>query len=582
MTLPAATRRLTVTYGSTGSPFRLDDSNGIILQAHGRGYTLRETWQDGFFSVDLVVRLLSPSNVEATDDLAFQGLCNNVEAALSLRRQTLRVMLNGNVINGNGQGWAPTIDSSSNQSAFLIEAELEKTGHPTDTGRRRTYRFNVRCQLPAEVTYDYRRDSACEVETAVNGNRTANIHSTWTADGDVNAVTNAIDNSPTFETGELPDNLPNGQWVLATSKPIFDDENAICTVNSTYFEVIFGLREYRVDVHTDANQALIVSIAGFYMETPDSQTSLQNYTNNIGTLVTQVLTAAGGQALFESKSTPKEVGYDTTGKLYRFVHTYKQIVYNQGPSFDDPNITFYTLHVETFDNWNRQSISTENPVTRLRRARAIYTAIIDIGSSEGLDPYTLWTSKFQAYVLNAVQTKLGALSVTMENADVDVGLDGNTLTVHMDLLVRGGSILELTMAEGISRSPALDAWPMGDGTANSFWPYWVPTFRKLLRYAEVEYIPGLPKPEVWGSGPQASGYAFIDTGMTMEAALDLLEQNQVPPAPGWVPTGFGLEENFSPTSRGNDNSLATVLYTRKENWLYVLNWAQQQTVPTVT
>lgn len=572
--LARATPRLTVTYGT----FALSDANGIILNSENRGYTLRETFQDGYFSVECVLRLASPTGNETTDDAAFQALVNAARAALTKRRQKLLVQLNGNTINGGGSGWDP---SGSVTSAFLIRAEFEKVGSPKDSARRQTYRFTVQCQLPAESANSYHRDSATKTVTGVNGNRICYVSTTWTASASTSAAAQYAANGATVEAAKLPANLTNGQWVQLEMTPTFDDENVTLEATATYVEVILGLREFRVDVGVDANQSQTVTIAGTYMGTPDGNSARTNYNTNVAGFVSNILTAEGGASLYESKPTPGSFGYDTTGKIFRFSRTYRQIIYPQGTSTDDPNVTEYVLHVISRSSWDRQSQAPSNPVTRLQRARATYTAVIDIGSSGGLDPYALWTAKLQAYVLSAIRTKLGSLSVVIEDQDVDVGLDGNTLTATLDLLVRGGTLLQLQMREKIMRSPALNPWPQGDGKANSFWPYWAPTFKVLQRIAVAEYLPGIAKPVIWGTSPQASGYSFVDTGDTYENVLANLEQGILPPAPCWVPFKDGLDEDFFPASRGSDDSFQTTIYTRIETWLYVASWGTKASLPGI-
>lgn len=556
--LNPAARTLTVQYGT----FTLDETNGITLDANPRRYSIRESYYDGDFSIEFLVR--------GTSDAAFTTLCNSLEAALEIPRQKLTVKLGGNVINGGGSAWDPT---SGVRSAFLIMPTIEKIGGEEDSGRIRKYRFSVHCQFPADLTGQaWRQDSSTLVATTMLGRRTATITGVWTASSAGTALANYQANGDAFFNAYLPTPVANGEWEKVSDPPLYDDENAVLQVTRTYLEVVNGLREYQVQVDQPQNQTKVVTISGFYMPTtttPGNFTAQQNYANNVGALATNIL-AAVGLVNYEGTSVPKKLGYDTTGQRYFFTHVYKEILLNESASaVDDPNVADHTLTVALEQPHGPQTITPSIKVQRLQRASATYVAIFD--KTQTTDPNSIWAGGLRSYVVSLISSKLGSISVGVEDEQIDVSPDGNSLTARLSCFVKGSNVLSLQLREKIRRTGALNLVPLANGAAHAYFPYKQPPRKVLSRAAVAEILVGQPIPKLFGD-TQASGFDLVATGISAQESLDQQELGNVPSSvPGWI--CVGLDEDHFPTSRGDDDSFQTVLVTQAEDWIYVASFA---------
>lgn len=550
-----ATREYTVTYGG----FALGSANGCYLQAVDEKTSIRISYPEGSFRCRFVVVLASPTGVASTDNTSFSNLCTAVEAALRKPNQRLQVVLGNNRID-----WNP---ASGSRSAFRIRAECRKTGGEQDSARTAEYEFEVRCLFPADLSGANNRvpESFTEAQTTISGRRIVTAQASWTASSSQTALQNYTTDGDTYFTGVLPTPVTNGEWVKVSEDPRYDDENTVLTVTRVYWEVVSGLREYEVSVERTPSQARRVTVSGIYTKTA-SNTAKTNHDNNVGTFVSNVMTAVG-VTTYEAKPDPRIERYGTTEETYFFSRTHSEIVYAQGSSNDDPNVVRFELTVTQTTPTLPRTVVAGVTVQQLRECEAIYIAEIDKDSSGGTDLENLWRTKFRAHAVAAVQTKLGASGVAVVNERLSLSLDRNAIVAVLQLVVRGGDVVQFTVQERVRRTGSREPAPRADGKPHSYFLFQKPPEKILFRTAIIEFVAGSTPPVPFKPGEQASGHELVNTGSTIQEALDALEAGRDVSVPGWL--ALEGEWDTRPTTRGEDEGLSTVVLVQQETWLYV-------------
>lgn len=552
----AAARELTVTYGS----FAFTTANGIVLDASAGGWELVVAYPKAVFKCRFTMRLETPASPDSvTNAESFATLCAAMETALRTPRQRLLVRF----------GSTTRVDwNTTTKNAFHIEGEVRKTG-VDDSNRIAHFEFTATSSLTADLTgQGYREASDTKTISTIQGRRTAVITGRWKAGGSTTALANYNTNGNAFFAGQLPTNVTDGEWVLVESDPSYDDENAILTVTRTYWEVVSGLREYSVSYVKLPNQAVQLTIRGLYTKTA-SATALANFTANAATFAASVRTTIAPGVTFESRPSPREEGYGTTEETYAFSWTYSEIVYDQGTSADDSNAVAFSLDVGTSTPFAapRTTTDTLRPIPAVR-AFARYTAVIDKNSSSGTDLEGLWRTKFRAHAISAIAARLNGVSVELVGQEnVTAGLVGNTITAELEFDVVGSDVISLSITESIETTGAVNAVPRADGEAHSYFLYKKPPRKTLTRVAVITFRLGGEPPKLFAPGEAASQYDLVNTGKTIQDALDAQERGDPEiTAPGWLALRGGVETR--PETRW-ESGVHVAVRTHVEEWLWV-------------
>lgn len=559
-----AARRLTVEYGG----FALDDTHGIALQGRDERYGFTRGYSTVLFACDFVVRLLSPTGTEATDDAAFAALCAAAEVALSKPRQKLVVKLGGTTIH--------EIDSTPGSlTAFQTTATVEKSRGKEDTGRTRAYRFTVTAKLPADLSgQGFRRESQTQTVTTIAGRRTCVIVGTWTASDDATAFENYEANGDAFFAARLPTPVTSGEWVLADADPATDDEDSELVVRRTYWEVVDGLREYSVDVQVGPNQVRAVTVSGAYTKTA-SATAKENHDAHVSGLVTAAMGVVG-VTTWDAKPVARREGYGTTTETYGFSRTHVELIYDQGPGgADDPDVVTFSLSVGLRTTLSGDTITGSARPSRIRTGVAVYSAEIDKAQT---NLSSIWETRLRAHAAGAIRTKLNAQQAIVVDERLDLDLVNNRITAVLEVAVVGGNVLDLVLSERIVDRTGLRPVPRGDGKRHSYYLFRGPPERRLYRKATCRFLAGTEAPALFAPGDVSSSFLFTDTGRSIEAALEAQEQDppQIP-APGWLAVAGG--PTFTPTTLGEPGAgLDVVLLEQEEEWLYL---AAVEVGPTV-
>lgn len=553
----AATRELVPTYGS----FAISVANGCYVQGDREKYLKRGNYPTGSFSVEFEVILASPTGVTATDNAAFATLCSNAEAALRKPNQRLTVTLGASTLHDINP-------SSGSRSGYMVRGEVAKVGADEDSSRIRRYRFTCTWKHIADLSGDNNRipESETMVSAVISGRRTLVATAGWTASTSATAKARYDSDGDTrFDamTATVA-NVSGGEWVKVDENPKWDDENAELVVTRTYWEVVSGLREVDVSQERTPSRQRFVTITGMYTKT-SSATADANYTANIGTLQSNTMSALG-ITRFNVVPQRESKRYGVTQEQVFFTRVLKEIIYDQGPSgADDTHVVDYSLVVRASAPIAPRAFTASITPEQLRLYQASYEA--DIDKDQSTDPKALWDAKYKGHCVAAIQAKLGASQVAIENEDVQADLERNRLIATISGVAKGGDVINFAVTERIVRTGALNPRPRADGTPHSYFLFKQPPRKLLLRSANIEYIAGANKPEPFKSGEDASGYELVDTGQSIFDALDALERGELPNVPGWL--ALDGEQTATPVTRGADRDFSTVTIVHNESWLYI-------------
>ena len=412
--------------------------------------------------------------------------------------------------------------------------------------------------------------------------RVCRIPSRWAADtvSGNTALQNYLANGETYFGNALPANISGGTWVLVDANPSWSDEDSnsgfgVLNVLHTYREVDdTGNWEYHVSESFNDVNARVLTVSGTYYPS-GGNTAKQNYTANIGALLTAVTTASG-ITRSSAKTVPAYEGYDTPNLTYRFTRTIHEIIYQQnGSGYADNNLTLETIDLKNQKPFLPMSQTTTITVQRLNTVKAIFTGKFD--SQVNVNPTAYWESTLRAFVLTQITSHLGAGVTSVMIVDEDVGPiigdQQNTFSGTLWLIVLGGSILSLRMIQRHTRRSIRDFVGMGDGTPQSYFAYYkVPFFQEeLFREAWCEWIvggAGTP-PVLFATGDltPVSGVNFIDPGVNAPASLTLqAAANPISQTTGWFCEL--LVEEIMPTDRGTGagSPYETCVSHTVENW----------------
>lgn len=433
-----------------------------------------------------------------------------------------------------------------------------------------------------------RRDSDTVVISSIAGRRVCTIAALYYASPGFTSYQNFANNASAFfgATLNTPQcvNVAGGQWILVESRPSTVDNAGTLQVRNTYHEVVNGLREFTIKITSNLDQTRRVEISGTFYGTPQAPAQ-QNYLSGINGIV-QFALQSEGIAHSESKSVPKELGYDTTGLRYFFKWTVNELQFPQGPlGYDDPAVVMETLWVRLSRPFDAQAMTQQNQVTRLQVGTADFHMTVDTTASGGLDPTTLWDQRFRAFVESAAAARLGglkgALTVQIYDEEVNHTDTGNQFWGRIKILVTGGSILSLYMEQTLSQVPPLDLTGMGDGTSWDYQAWRDLPEKTITRLAICEFVVGAPgtPPVLFGSGDNlVSGTTFIDTGRSAQDDFDLqVAGGAYTPATNWMlDRRQPFVNKIVPSERGDGGvnggvDFQTAQLRQLETWRYVLS-----------
>jgi hypothetical protein len=268
----------------------LDERIGCIICSE---WDHRDDRINGEFYVEFRCRIKDPTGYDDSDDTQFSNWVSQIETALKLPRQRLKVKF----------GSQPFVDynflGGTTQTAILIEPELRVI---RSNRRDIHYGFRVRCQFPGNVPFNaFRRDSLTKIRTSLRERRVCFLTGTWTSAYTKTAYQNYLENADDFCAQYLPlngvDQFGNvGTWIRADEDPGFNDEQSIITATREYWEVFLGRRDSVVRTITTIDNLRAVVVGGTWAATPGF-TALQNYTDGGDAYWGQVLpdAAPGGE-----------------------------------------------------------------------------------------------------------------------------------------------------------------------------------------------------------------------------------------------------------------------------------------------
>lgn len=548
------TRELTVDYGG----FALGAANGCYIQGDREQYRLVRSYPEGSFTCEFIVLVASPTGTTATDNATFATLCTDVETALRKPNQRLQVKLGASTL-------ADINPSSSARTGFNIRGAVEKVGSGDDSGRTRRYRFTCTFKLRSDLSGRNNRttESTTETVSTITGRRTVVATAGWKGSSNTTALAEYTTNGDTYFATILPTPVASGEWLKVDENPQYDDENAELVVTRTYWEVVNGLREVDVSVERGPSRIRRVTISGMYTKTA-SNTAKVNHDNNVATLVSNVMTAVGVTS-YNSVATLQTESYGTTEEQYFFRRVLDEIVYAQSTSTDDTHVVSYSLTVGSRTPFTPRAITSSIRPEQIKTYTAFYEA--DIDKDQSTDLKNLWETKYRAHAVNAVQTKLNATNVALEEEDYSSDLTGNRIVAKLTLTARGSDVLSLELSERIQRTTSVNPRPRADGTPHSYFLFRSPPQKLLLRTARIEYVAGSQTPEVFKPGDTASGLDLVNTGQTVFQALDNLERGVLPNFPGWL--ALAGDAVKTPLTRGQNEEFSTIVLVQSESWLFV-------------
>lgn len=375
-----------------------------------------------------------------------------------------------------------------------------------------------------------RRDSNTVTLSTIGARRVCTISALYYATASFTAYQNYANNSQAFFGATLNGpqcvNVPNGAWVIVSSTPALVDNAGTLQVQNVYHEVVNGLRDFSVEIFTNPDQTRRFTVSGVFYQTPQAPAQ-RAYLSGIQPLITLILQSYG-VTKSESKSVPKVEAFGVTELTYSFRWTINELAFNQGPTGpDDPNITTEMLWVRLNRPFDAQAMTEQNQVTRLQTGTADFRIVVDTTSSGGLDPTTLWDQKFRAFVVSALESRLGGtagvLSVQVFDEEINHTDTGNLFQGQLKIIVVGGSILSLRMEQVLSQTAPLDLQGMGDGTPFSYQGWRDLPEKTITRAALCKFVVGAPgtPPVLFATGDNTvSGTAFIDTGVNAQDDFD--------------------------------------------------------------
>lgn len=138
--------------------------------SHHDKYKFKSGYKTRTYSFDVVF-------LGGTSYANFLLHCQQIEAAFRTPRQRFRVVIGGSVFDDLN----PAASSTGN-TGFNQDAEIEKLGDDFDTSRSRGWRITVTAQLPADLAGQFgRQDSSVRVDYAPSRRRTITISGRYTA-----------------------------------------------------------------------------------------------------------------------------------------------------------------------------------------------------------------------------------------------------------------------------------------------------------------------------------------------------------------------------------------------------------------
>jgi len=216
--MPAATRTLKITYGTTvvgGTTDYLLDGPVRFSKTYDR--------------FDIAFRVLVQNDTAAT----FQTNCATIEAAFRTPRQLIKVEMEGQTF----------IDlSPSSNTGFLAEPSItDAADTAAATGRSRLYDVTIACQLPADLTgQSGRADSTVTVDYDASRRLRITITGRYTALGGNSASAQYNAAIGTYASSVLSSFGGGGTFDLVTEDVVPDDANKNCAFTRVYQEVLYA------------------------------------------------------------------------------------------------------------------------------------------------------------------------------------------------------------------------------------------------------------------------------------------------------------------------------------------------------
>lgn len=211
--MPTITRTYSVEYGSTiigGS------SDKFLLRK--RGFGIFESYRTAKIMFEVVVY--------GATTTAFKD--NNIELLDAFRTPRARLQVK------TPDGLRDYNPSSSINTGFNAEPEIDVVGGKQNGPRFRNYRCSITVQLPADLTGQAgRRDNTDSLEKAPNRRSTYNFAGEYTALLTNDATAQYTANIATYTTAQLP----SGDWQLLTEKTKVDDTDKVLTFSRVFKEI---------------------------------------------------------------------------------------------------------------------------------------------------------------------------------------------------------------------------------------------------------------------------------------------------------------------------------------------------------